>query len=228
MELVTKERTSTIRGVLEAEGACLIGFADVSTLELPITREYPFGICFAIRHDDTTINQLPNDELWQQMSSSLTEKAGHIYRAVQGLIESWGYYSRRIPSTTRVDELPDPGEELPQKTLATLSGLGWIGKSTLLVSPEFGPRVRFGSLLTDMPLQVNNPVVQSQCEDCRACVDNCPVGAIKGKLWSQTTPRSELFDVARCYDYLWSSKATLGRRQTCGVCLKICPIGQER
>ena len=227
-ESVTRDRTAKIKGVLEAEGACCVGFADVSVLGLPITREYPFGVCFAIQHDDAVVNQLPNDQLWQQMSSSLTGKAGHIYQAVQRLLESWGYHHRRIPSTTRVDELPDPGEELPQKTLATLSGLGWIGRSTLLVSPRFGPRIRLGTLLTDMPLEINTPVVQSQCGDCRACVDACPVEAIKGSSWFQTTPRSGLLDVSRCYDYLWSAKAALGRRQICGVCLKICPIGQER
>lgn len=228
MVSIAKYRTSRIRNVLKAEGACCVGFADVSNLGLPITRAYSFGICFAIRYDDAVVNKLPNDELWQQMSSSLTEKAGHIYQAVQRLLESWGYHHRRIPSTTRVDELPDPGEELPQKTLATLSGLGWIGRSTLLVTPTFGPRVRLGTLLTDMPLETDTPVIQSQCEDCRACLDACPVDAIKGNLWSQTTPRHELLELSRCYNYLWSAKATLGRRQTCGTCLKVCPVGQEK
>ena len=224
---IMKDRTAKIRGVLEAEGACCVGFADASTLGLPITRDYSFGISFAIRHDNAVVNQLPNDELWQQMSSSLTEKAGHIYQVVQKLLESWGYHHRRLLSTTRVDELPDPGEELPQKTLATLSGLGWIGRSTLLVTPAFGPRIRLGTLLTDMPLETDTPVIQSQCEDCRTCVDACPVDAIKGNSWSQTTPRHELLELSRCYSFLWSAKATLGRRQTCGVCLRICPVGQE-
>lgn len=225
---ITKDRTSRIRDVLRAEGACCVGFADVSGLEPQITHEYPFGICFAIRHDDAVVNQLPNDELWRQMSSSLTNKAGHIYQVVEGLLQSWGYGHRRITSGIPADDLPGFREELPQKTLATLSGLGWIGRSTLLVSPRFGPRMRLGTLLTDMPLAIDTPVVQSQCGDCRACVDACPVGAIKGNSWAQTTPRSDLLDVSRCYQYLWSEKATLGRRQTCGVCLKICPVGQEK
>lgn len=227
-EAIIKDRTTRIRDILEQEGACCVGFADVSILELPITREYPSGICFAIRHIDATVDQLPNEELWQQMSLSLTEKAGLIYQTVQELLGSWGYHHRRIPSTTRVDELPDPGEELPQKTLATLSGLGWVGKSSLLISPRFGPRIRLGTLLTDMPLENDTPVVLSRCEDYQACVDACPVGAIKGKLWSQTTPRSELLNLSRCYDYLWRAKSTLGRRQTCGICLKVCPAGHER
>ena len=227
IESISSYRTSRIRKVLEEEGACCTGFADVSRLGLPITHRYPFGICFAIRHDDEAINRLPNDESWNNMSSSLMEKARRIYQVVQELLEFWGYQYSRIPSTTRIDELPDPGEELPQKTLATLSGLGWIGRSTLLVTPTHGPRVRPGALLTDMPFEIDSPIVQSKCGNCRACVDVCPVGAIKGNLWSQTTPRNELLDVSRCYNHLWSTKATLGRRQLCGLCLKVCPVGQE-
>jgi epoxyqueuosine reductase len=227
IESISSYRTSVIRTVLEGKVTCCTGFADVSGLGLPITNRYPFAICFALRHDDEVVNQLPNDESWDKMSSSLTEKARYIYQAVQELLESWGYQYSRIPSTTRIDELPEPGEELPQKTLGTLSGLGWIGKSTLLVTPMYGPRVRPGALLTDMPLETDTPIVQSKCGDCKACVDVCPVGAIKGNLWSQTTPRSELFDVSRCYDYRWSKKATLGHRYECGLCLKICPLGQE-
>lgn len=161
------------------------------------------------------------------MSYSLTEKARRIYQVVQELLESWGYRCSRVPSTTRTDELPDPGEELPQKTLATLAGLGWIGKSTLLIVPNIGPRVRPGTLLTNMPLETNTPITQSRCGDCRACVDICPVNAIKGNLWSQSTPRSELFEVSRCYNYRWSEKATLGRRLECGLCLKVCPVGKK-
>lgn len=225
---VAKHQTERIREVLEEKGACCTGFADISRLGLPITHKYPFGICFAIRHDDEIVNQLPNDELFVKMGSSLTEKAGHVYQAIQELLEAWGYHYSRVPSTTKIDELPDPGEELPQKTLATLAGLGWIGKSTLLITPKFGPRIRPGTLLTDMPLVTDIPIIQSKCGDCRACVDVCPVGAITGNLWSQTTPRSELFDVSRCYNYRWSEKTTLGRRLECGLCLKICPVGQRK
>lgn len=226
MVTVLKGRTSKVREVLVEKGACCTGFAGVSRLGLPITQKYPFAICFALRYDDKVVNQLPNDEPWNKMSLSLTEKARQIYQAVQELLESGGYHYSRVPSTTRIDILPDPGEELPQKTLATLSGLGWIGKSTLLVTPKYGARVRPAALLTDMPLEADTPIVQSQCGNCRACVDVCPVGAIKGKLWFEGIPRSELFDVSRCYNHLWSAKATLGRRQLCGLCLKVCPVGQ--
>jgi epoxyqueuosine reductase QueG len=224
MQSTIEYRISMIKEDILEQGACCVGTADVFNLGLPITRQYPSAICFSIRYDDEAVNQLPNDELWNEMASSLTERARQIYDRVQELLGSWGYHYSRIPSSTRIDQLPDPGEELPQKTLATLSGLGWIGKSSLLVTPAEGPRVRLGTLLTDMPLKADIPITKSNCGQCRVCVDICPVDAIKGNTWSQGTPRNALLDVGRCYDHLWSTKAILGRRQLCGLCLKVCPV----
>lgn len=106
-------RTGKIREILEQKGACSVGFANLSKVGLPITNKYRFGICFAIRHDDEIVNQLPNDESWGKMSSSLNERAGQMYKTVQELFDKWGYNYSRVPSTTRIDKLPDPGEELP-------------------------------------------------------------------------------------------------------------------
>ena len=224
-DTITMGRTTRIRDILKQEGVCCVGFADVSSLGLQMTQEYPFGICFAIRLDDLAVNELPYDELWMQMSSSLADKARQIYRAVESFIESRGYHHRRVASGVNSDDLQDLREQLPVKTLATLSGVGWVGKSTLLISLEFGPRIRISALLTDMPLKVNTPITQSQRNNCRACVDVCPIDAIRGNRWSQMTSRDELIDVLRCNDYLWSAMSTLGHKQICGVCLKICPVG---
>jgi len=44
---------------------------------------------------------------------------------------------------------------MPQKTIATRAGLGWIGKTALLITPQFGSAIRLNSVLTDM--EFNNP-----------------------------------------------------------------------
>jgi epoxyqueuosine reductase len=224
---IMEYRTSVIKKMVLEYGACAVGTTNISVLGLSLTKQYPFAICFTLRHDNKVVDQLPNDELWDKMAVSLTEKTRLIYEHVQELIDSWEYHYSRVPSTTRIDGLPEPGEEIPQKTLATLSGLGWIGKSSLLITPSEGPRVRIGTLLTDLPLVVDIPVTQSNCKQCKACVEICPVGAINGEIWSQGTPRKALIDIQRCYDHLWSVKNTLGRRQLCGLYLKVCPIDQN-
>ncbi len=220
-------RTSQLRTALEQKGASLVGFADVSALGLEMAEKVPFGICFALRHDDLAVEKLPSDEPWLEMSSRLRDKARALYRTAESLLDAWGYRHKRTTSGIPPDDLPDLREMLPQKTLGTLSGLGWIGRSSLLVSPRMGPRIRICAILTDMPLLVNSPFTEDQCKDCTACVDACPVGAITGSPWSHSLDRRELLDVSKCQEYLWSTPTSLGRRQTCGVCLKVCPVGRS-
>lgn len=65
------------------------------------------------------------------------------------------------------------------KHTAEFAGLGRIGHNTLLVTPQFGPRVRLACLLTDADIP---PTARSQsdpCESCsEPCVTNCPAGAL--------------------------------------------------
>lgn len=225
-EPIENKYTSCLRNLLRRAGANLIGFADLKQLNMRITGEFPFGICFAIRYDDSAVDDLPNDNNWLEMSAQLGEKAKNIYDTAKEFINSQGYRWRTITSRIPSDDLPALSEELPQKTLATLSGLGWIGRSTLLITQEHGPRLRIGTLITDMPLSVDKPIIESSCGDCTACVDVCPVKAIKGASWASGSLRSSLLDVKRCNQYLWSTRQTLGRKQTCAICLKVCPKGK--
>lgn len=69
------------------------------------------------------------------------------------------------------------------KTLATRAGLGRIGKSVLLVTKEYGPAVRLGSVLTDADLRTGTPTDTSRCGNCRQCVDRCPARVVVGNNW---------------------------------------------
>jgi epoxyqueuosine reductase len=111
--------------------------------------------------------------------------------------------------------------------LVGFADLGWIGKSTLLVPADYGPRKRLGVMLTDVPLITNNPAVKSKCYDCNACVEACPVSALTGLNWSQGRDRSDLFDVKLCNNHLLEGIRTIGRKHICGMCLKACPIGRQ-
>jgi ferredoxin len=178
-------------------------------------------------HDYEAIERLPSDDAFLEAIGSISRRSHDLYRIVQETLESWGFLYRRASFHIPVEELPRFRERIPQKMVATLAGLGWIGKSTLLVSPRYGARVRLSAILTDAVLQSDEPVLQSQCGECSACVDACPVGAIRNRNWSQGIDRCSLIDIHRCNDHLWKTAATLGRKQVCGLCLKACPIGQS-
>lgn len=119
--------------------------------------------------------------------------------------------------------------ELPHKTIATKAGLGWIGKSALFTTKEYGSALRLSSVLTDAPLNIGKPVLKSRCGKCTECMDACPGGAISGKEWNYTLKRNDLYDDKKCEKYaLKISKENLGKPDTvCGKCIYACPHTQR-
>ena len=68
---------------------------------------------------------------------------------------------------------------IPLKTSAIRCGLGSQGKNTLLITPNYGPRVRLVSVLTTAKLSLDAPFKGDLCGDCEKCVNACPTGALK-------------------------------------------------
>jgi epoxyqueuosine reductase QueG len=113
----------------------------------------------------------------------------------------------------------------PHKTAATLAGLGWIGKTALFVSPEFGPRVRLATVFTDFPMRPGIAIDTGRCAACRLCVDACPAHAGVDVTWRSELPREALYNVKAC-EQETSKYENLGG--ICGVCIAVCPWGRER
>jgi len=72
------------------------------------------------------------------------------------------------------------------KDAATLAGLGIIGKNNLLITPEFGPRVRFKALFLDVDLEPTSPIDFTPCEGCdMPCRRVCPQEAFRNVSYSR-------------------------------------------
>jgi epoxyqueuosine reductase QueG len=119
--------------------------------------------------------------------------------------------------------------KLPHKTVATRAGLGWIGKSALLVTKEYGSMVRISSILTDAPLKTAKSINTSKCGNCEACKSACPAQAISGKLWSINTYRDEFYNAELCRKTA-RERAVKGfgiEITQCGKCIYVCPYTQR-
>lgn len=105
---------------------------------------------------------------------------------------------------------------------AKYAGLGTIGMSHCLLTPEFGPRVRFASVLTAAQIPPDQLQPDELCIKCGLCASLCPKNAIR--------PREDCiigdYDKTAC---LRMHEELVARRShPCGVCTKVCPIGKDR
>jgi epoxyqueuosine reductase len=110
-----------------------------------------------------------------------------------------------------------------ERDFAALSGLGWHGKSTMLISRQLGAFFFLGALLTTLEIPADTPV-PDRCGRCTRCIDVCPTAAI-------TAPYT--LDARRCVSYLTIElkgsipvelRPLLGNRiYGCDDCAAVCP-----
>jgi epoxyqueuosine reductase len=136
-----------------------------------------------------------------------------------------GYRAYPIPASQTVNPRKLEGA-FSHKLAAHLAGLGWIGKSCLLITPEHGPRVRLATVLTDAPLKPGTEM-PDHCGDCRKCVEICPVRAFTGVTFDPSQPRDVRFRAQLCNDYSDRRSRFLGEG-LCGLCVYVCPYGAHR
>lgn len=228
---VLRMDSRTLKEHILSLGASLVGFARLEGRNLPATKGFPFAISFACAISRRVVNTLSAGPTLAYYEEYIKKNflLDTIASEVAGLLQKGGYRAEVIRAT-----VTDDGREsgyieafnsmLPHKTIATLSGLGWIGKSGLLITPEFGPRVRLGSVLTDMPLETGTPVLAGRCGTCISCIASCPAGAIKGREWDVSFSREELFDAYSCRRKALELSGKLGIKDSlCGICIWACP-----
>ncbi|MFO1325771.1 MAG: 4Fe-4S dicluster domain-containing protein [Rubrivivax sp.] len=134
-------------------------------------------------------------------------------------IRSLGW-SARVHSVLDGDVLQPP--------LLLLSGLGEVSRiGEVILHPFLGPRLKSGSVTTDLPLAHDRPVdfgLQRFCEGCRKCARECPSGAITAgpkrmyngyEIWKS--------DAEKCARY----RITNAGGGMCGRCMKTCPWNLE-
>lgn len=113
--------------------------------------------------------------------------------------------------------------ELSDRAVAERAGIGFSGKNTSIITPEFGSFVYLGEMITNIPFIPDNPVEDS-CGDCRKCLDACPTGALVGEGGQLNANRCIAF-LTQTKDYLEDEfRIKLGNRlYGCDTCQQVCP-----
>lgn len=109
-----------------------------------------------------------------------------------------------------------------ERYFAMSAGLGFIGKNSCIINPDYGSYVFLGEIITDAEFENDAPSVES-CESCQLCIDSCPVGALS----------ADGLDARKCISYhTIESKSEIPKeiaaRMTgqvfgCDICQDVCP-----
>lgn len=140
-------------------------------------------------------------------------------------LEKLARYLQEKTSDVVTKVMVDTGE-LSDRAVAERAGVGFSGKNTSLITPEFGSFVYLGELITNIPFVPDEPLEDS-CGTCTKCLDACPTGALVqgGQL---NTQRCIAF-LTQTKDYLEDEfRIKIGTRvYGCDTCQVVCPRNKQ-
>ena len=229
----------TIRDLAGELGADFFGIADLAAARDEILRQggddvasYPRALSFVIRLFVSIVDELPrrNDDRGVTINylhhcyDIVNARLDVISSRIASALQNEGYRTLPMPASERHDNKRICAQ-FSHKLAAHMAGLGWIGKSCLLVTPEAGPRVRWVTVLTDAPLSPTGKPMDERCGSCTECVDICPQKAFTGRPFREDEPREARYDAAACERHFKEGASPEGR-VACGLCINSCPCGK--
>ena len=179
--------------ILKGEGASLVGFCALENAPLP------YAVSIAYKLSDSVLSTIENapSKMYFQHYRIVNTKLDLLSLTALSFIESKGYKAFPVAASQSIDKTVG---FFSHKEAAVMSGLGYIGRNCLLITPEYGSKIRLATVLTDMPLSPQREKIPFSCGECRLCVSACPAGAISGKQPSKN--REEFFDATVCSEFM--------------------------
>ncbi|MFC1864699.1 hypothetical protein ACFLYG_02595 [Chloroflexota bacterium] len=250
-----------IKGTALSRGATLVGIASADRFEGAPEGHRPWDllpgatavIVMALRVPNGVLKS-SNLRLYRNVANHLEHELNKLAYEVAMFMEDKGYAASPVAPDIPLDMQQDSGlrGDFSHKHAAVQAGLGWLGTSTLLLTPQFGPRVRLVSVISNVPLKADPKIKEEVCRTCVACVKACPVKAIqengeidKLKCLRQCMP----YGYGGLYRFIREFMATESeenRREllrqpkvmelhqfvragnySCANCVKVCPVGKS-
>ncbi len=209
----------------EAKKEVREGKAADSIYDQPI--ELPEGIdkviVMGVEMDEDAISTAPTQPA-AAASAIAYSKMAFIISCLGEFIRNLGYRAIQCGNDTALS--------IP---LAIDAGLGALGRNGLLLTPEFGPRVRICKVFTDLPLISDQPhlefieKIKVYCKNCFKCAEACENNAISKEENPTFTPatisnnlgvKKYYVDVEKCFEF-WVENSS-----DCGNCIMVCPFSK--
>ncbi len=230
------ERTEELKATAREAGADVVGVADLGPFKAEGTMlppqaldQFTNAVSVAVHLDDAIVDSIEGapTPAYARHYCAVNARLDRITAQLAKWVASRGFSACGIAASQIVDESNLLGR-ISHKAVARLAGLGWQGKSLLIVSPQYGPRIRLSTLLTDMPLTFDKPL-KNRCGTCKECAKACPASAIKNiRTEDRYGERDDALHFSRCVQQTLEFKARPGiNAQLCGVCVKVCPFGRR-
>ena len=215
-----------LKEYLISQGASDVGFCKIDDGDFG---ECKYGISIVVRLSESIVDEI---------GAEPTHTYFNHYRSVNAFIDSlllkaglflqkngYRYITVAASQSINKDGWNYKGR-YSHKKVATMSGLGSIGKSSMFLHKDYGAKVRLGSVFTDCEFDVSDIVPLDLCNGCDKCVKACPSGAITGNMWHEGCDREYMFDPEKCSNYMKNHFKHIGRGAVCGICMKVCPYGK--
>ena len=219
---MTSETLPDLDAFAAEHGMESVGVADLDALRegepaamATAPPDFPRGIALGMRLPDAVVDAI-EDKPTPLYFHAYRQANYALDRAAFGLallLQRAGYRAIAVPAS-QVTESGGRRGLVSHRLIAYAAGLGWIGRPTLLVHPQYGARMRYASVLTNAAYPPGE-MMEPGCGTCHACMDACPARAIKES--------SREFDAAACFEKLCEfRKLPFIGQHICGICIKAC------
>jgi epoxyqueuosine reductase QueG len=188
---------------------------------------YVWAISLASHISESACDLLPmhNDPGMIQIFHKHTfGKAGDLDRAAQkiaALIEKNGHKALVISGRGRSYFDEATLRVISHKALGVLFGHGYGRDSGLLITKEYGPRVRLCTVITSLPLPVEEKAepVLNNCIHCGKCAKICPSGAVGGERFDPKNPKRGVIDYNACDTYRTEREPRMQSNSATSACM---------
>jgi len=182
----------------------------------------------------TTVQEYIYNTVAYSMVNTRLEQIG---LSIALFLEKQGYQSMCFPATYVVDEengpimrkIPDFLAPFSHRHAAVRAGLGEFGLSNLVLTPEYGPRIRLNSVITSMQLEPDPIITEKLCiKGCTLCMKACSSCAYTSSI-NILTPKENLN-----WNEIWLDPPSINDKHVCyigrcaGGCIRACPVGSKR